>query len=145
MSVLSYLQKRASDAVLSSAETGSIATSIATLQKRLDAWFRDSVTERFQFGSSTRGTILPRKMDALSDIDYMVVFADGGYTPQTYLDRLKRFAEAYYSSSEILQAGDPLRSARSLSRLRPHILAASTLMAVTTAERQATITAIDPP
>ena len=39
MSVLSYLQRRASDAVLSSDETTSIATSISTLQTRLDAWF----------------------------------------------------------------------------------------------------------
>jgi len=109
MSVLSYLQKRASDAVLSTAETTSIATSIATLQKRLDSWFADEVTEHFQFGSSTRGTILPRKMDGLSDIDYMVVFADGGYTPQTYLDRLKRFAEAYYSSSEIRQSSPTIK------------------------------------
>lgn len=109
MSVLSYLQKRASDGVLSASENASISTSIATLQTRLDSWFGDDVSEHFQFGSSTRGTILPRKMDALSDIDYMVVFADGGFTPQTYLDRLKRFAETYYSSSQIRQSSPTIK------------------------------------
>lgn len=104
MSVLSYLQKRASDAVLSPGENASIATSIGALKARLDVWFGTTVSEHFQFGSSTRGTILPRKMDGLSDIDYMVVFSDGGYTSQTYLDRLKRFAENYYSRSEIRQS-----------------------------------------
>lgn len=104
MSVLSYLQTRASNAILSAAEEQSIKTSISTLQTRLNSYFGDEVSEHFRFGSSTRGTILPRSMDEHSDIDYMVVFKDGGYTPQTYLDRLKRFVEYYYSTSEIKQS-----------------------------------------
>lgn len=104
MSVLTYLQQRASDAVLSSGENASITTSITTLGSRLNSHFGATVTEHFRFGSSTRGTILPRSMDAQSDIDYMVVFGDAGYTPQTYLDRLKRFVERYYSRSEIYQS-----------------------------------------
>lgn len=43
-------------------------------------------------------------MDDGSDIDYMVVFSDRGLTPQSYLDRLKRFAERYYSQSDIKQS-----------------------------------------
>jgi len=43
-------------------------------------------------------------MDEHSDIDYMVVFAEGGYKPQTYLDRLRKFVEAKYSTSEIKQS-----------------------------------------
>lgn len=104
MSVITYLDKRASDAVLSTAEESSINTSITTIKARLTSHFSSSVSEQFRFGSSTRGTILPRSMDEHSDIDYMVVFADGGYTPQTYLDRLKRFAESYYSRSDIRQS-----------------------------------------
>lgn len=42
-------------------------------------------------------------MDPSSDIDYLVVFSDSGYQPQTYLDRLKRFAQHYYASSDIKQ------------------------------------------
>ena len=43
-------------------------------------------------------------MDEHSDIDYMVVFADTTLKPQSYLDRLKKFAEANYSSSETKQS-----------------------------------------
>jgi hypothetical protein len=104
MSVLSYLQKRASDAVLSGNETSSISTSISTLQARLNSYFGAGLTEHFRFGSQTRGTILPRKMDEHSDIDYMIVFSEGGYKPQTYLDRLRRFVDTYYSSSSVKQS-----------------------------------------
>lgn len=106
MSVLGYLQSRASSAVLSSTENSSIATSIDTLKSRLDGYFtrdHDALSTHFKFGSSTRGTILPRADDMHSDIDYMIVFEKGGYTPQTYLDRLRTFVEKRYSSSEIYQ------------------------------------------
>lgn len=104
MTVLNYLQSRASEAVLSSTELASINTSINTLANRLSSYFGEDLSEHFRFGSSTRGTILPRAMDERSDIDYMVVFAEGGYTPQTYIDRLRRFAEYHYSSSDIKQS-----------------------------------------
>lgn len=104
MSVISYLEGRASGAVLSGTEESSINTSIATIKSRLSSHFGTGLSEQFRFGSSTRGTILPRSMDEHSDIDYMVVFSDSGYTPQTYLDRLKRFADTYYSTSDIKQS-----------------------------------------
>ncbi|MGX5736055.1 SMODS domain-containing nucleotidyltransferase [Bosea thiooxidans] len=107
MSVLSYLEGRSSSAVLSETEKSSISTSISTLSSRLSSYFTitgDGLTSKFQFGSSTRGTILPRSIDPNSDIDYMIVFEKGGYKPQTYLDRLKRFAEERYSKSEIYQS-----------------------------------------
>lgn len=104
MSVLSYLDGRASNAVLSTNETESIARSVGALSTRLNNFFSNSIANDFRFGSSTRGTILPRRMDEHSDIDYMVVFAESGFTPQTYLDRLRKFVNAYYSSSEIYQS-----------------------------------------
>jgi len=104
MSVITYLQKRSSNAVLSSSENVSIKTSIATLQTRLNNYFGNNVKNHFQFGSSTRGTILPRSMDSHSDIDYMIVFYNGNYTPQTYLNNLRTFVEKYYSKSEIRQS-----------------------------------------
>ena len=104
MSVTTYLEKRASEAVLSSSEVASINTSISTIESRLTSYFGNGLSEQLRFGSSTRGTILPRSMDEHSDIDYMVVFSEKGYNPQTYLDRLKRFADYYYSSSEIKQS-----------------------------------------
>lgn len=104
MSVLSYLQKRASDGVLSGDEKMSINTSISTLKTRLGYHFTTGLKEHFRFGSSTRDTILPRPMDEHSDIDYMIVFSESGYAPQTYLDRLRRFVSAYYSTSEVKQS-----------------------------------------
>ena len=50
---------------------------------------------------------MPRQADNNSDIDYMVVFDISVYEarkPQTYLDRLRRFTETKYSSSEVFQS-----------------------------------------
>lgn len=105
MSVLSFLTDTASNAVLSSSEQSSITTSISTLQTRIGLHFASGVIKQhFRFGSSTRGTILPRSMDEHSDIDYMIVFSENNATPQTYLNRLKALVEKYYSSSEIRQS-----------------------------------------
>jgi hypothetical protein len=106
MSVNSYLTNLASDLVLSELEKLSIITSINTLSTRLNLHFGYNVTEKFQFGSSTRNTILPRKADDNSDIDYMVVFntSEGQKKPHTYLDYLRNFVEKKYSTSEIYQS-----------------------------------------
>lgn len=105
MSVLSFLTNTASNAVLSSTEQSSIATSITTLQSRMGSYFNSgTISQHFRFGSSTRGTILPRSMDEKSDIDYMVVFSENDASPQTYLNRLKTFVEKRYGSSEIYQS-----------------------------------------
>jgi hypothetical protein len=104
MTVLSYLTRRAASAILSDTEQNSIRVSIATLGSRLISMYGVKISEHFRFGSSTRSTILPRALDEHSDIDYMVVFSDGGLTPQSYLDRLRRFADAYYQSSSIKQS-----------------------------------------
>lgn len=104
MSVLSHLTSTASSAVLSSGENSSIATSVSSLQIKLNAYFVSALSEHFKFGSYTRETILPRKLDAGSDVDYMVVFKHGSSKPQTYLDRLRRFVEAKYAKSEIRQS-----------------------------------------
>ena len=99
-----HLSSRASSAILSDSGIFTIDTSISTLQSRLKSHFGTDITNHFQFGSSTRGTILPRSMDANSDIDYMIVFADETSKPQTYVGRLLRFAEKYYASSDIAQS-----------------------------------------
>lgn len=103
MSVLGYLEQRATEGVLSGSENESILKSIATLKTRLNSYF-NNISGHFQFGSSTRATILPRSMDSHSDIDYMVVFNDRGNNPQAYLDRLRKFVEYYYYNSEIYQS-----------------------------------------
>ena len=104
MTVLSHLTDTASKAVLSSTENSSIATSVSTLQERLNAYFGTDISSHFKFGSYTRDTILPRRIDEHSDVDYMVVFADTQSKPQTYLDRFRRFVETKYARSEIFQS-----------------------------------------
>lgn len=110
MSINSYLTNLANSAVLRDSEKASIQRSIATLQSRINTHFSDNslvasqIARHFIFGSHTRGTILPRSFDRQSDVDYMIVFNDASATPQTYLNRLKRFVDAYYSSSEIKQS-----------------------------------------
>jgi len=104
MSVNTYLQELASSLVLNSTEKDSISTSVSTIKSRLDSYFSD-VTEKKVFGSYVRDTILPRKSDSDSDIDLMVVFTNpNDYKPQSFLNRLKGFAEHYYSRSEIYQS-----------------------------------------
>ena len=104
MSLNSYADSLSSNLVLSESEKQSIRTSISTLRSRLSSYF-DDIEEMFEFGSYTRGTILPRKADNDSDIDFMIVFKNGSaFKPQTHLNRLKKFAEKYYSTSEIFQS-----------------------------------------
>lgn len=105
MSVLSYLDDTASSLVLSSNEKSSITTSLSTIKSRIDSYFGSDVKDHFQFGSYTRDTILPRKYDERSDVDYIVIFKNpDNYKPQTLLNWLKQFAEKYYSTSEIYQS-----------------------------------------
>lgn len=104
MSVLTYLSNKASSAVLSSAENESITKSINTLESRISKYFEKNIVQQFRFGSSTRGTILPRSMDEHSDIDYMVVLNNDGTTSQTFLNRMKVFAEKCYQTSERYQS-----------------------------------------
>lgn len=105
MNVNSYLQSLASDLVLTSSEKASITTSIDAIKTNLSKYFGGAVIEKVVFGSYTRETILPRKADANSDVDLMVVFKNpDNHKPQSFLNRLKDFAENYYSRSEIYQS-----------------------------------------
>lgn len=98
-----HLVAVAKSLILTDVENGRIATSITTLQSKLNSYFGNEVTKHFRFGSSVRETILPRKVDEGSDIDYMVVF-NNQYKPATLLEKLRRFANTYYSRSEIYQS-----------------------------------------
>lgn len=81
----------------SSVETQKINTSVNSLRKNLNSYFGNSIDRSFTFGSYERDTILPRKYDRKSDVDVMVVFKDSSYTPETYRNQLKRFADKYYA------------------------------------------------
>jgi len=104
MTVNSHLESIAKAAYVRDYERDSIKRSIATLQYRANNYFSGDMTNQILFGSYSRGTILPRTMDANSDVDYMFVFANDGSKPQTFLARTRRFVERYYSTSEIAQS-----------------------------------------
>lgn len=101
MSINSYLTNIANAAYVRDQEKAGIQRSIDTLRSRLSTEFSGQLSDQFVFGSYSRGTILPRRMDAESDVDYMVVFSDGLLRPNSYLIRLRRFAETWYARSEI--------------------------------------------
>ena len=104
MSVNSYLRNIARNLYISRSgdEYDSIERSVAVIKRRLNSHFSDRMQNGIQFGSSTRGTMLPRATDSHSDVDYMVIFKnENGYKPQTLMMWLRRFAEKYYSQSEI--------------------------------------------
>lgn len=86
MSVLSYLQALSSKLVLSSDESISIAVSLGFLKTNLGRWSHsDEIKDQEAFGSYRRETILPRKYDEGSDVDYMIVFKNtNNYAPETY-------------------------------------------------------------
>lgn len=94
----------ANSAVIRDSEKEGIRRSITNLEAKLRASLSTELSGQLIFGSYTRGTILPRIMDENSDVDYMVIFRDSSYKPQTYLDRLRRFVTAQYPSSEIFQS-----------------------------------------
>ena len=101
----SHLVAVAKSLVLSENEKSKIVTSIKNLQGKLTSWFVDEIIEHFRFGSSVRDTILPRKVDEDSDIDYMVVFEnEEDYKPITLLNHLRDFVEGKYACSEIYQS-----------------------------------------
>lgn len=105
MTVESYLINLASEMIIRGDKKESISNSFSTLESRLKSYFGSANIDVKRFGSYTRGTILPRKYDEKSDIDIMVIFKnDDNYYPQTFLNKLKRFAEAKYSTSEIYQS-----------------------------------------
>ncbi|MDN3509083.1 MAG: hypothetical protein P0S93_03580 [Candidatus Neptunochlamydia sp.] len=104
MTVSNCLKNLSDRAIIRDHEKKSIHDSIDTIKHRLDKHFEDDIEDQFIFGSYTRDTILPRSMDTHSDVDYMVVFNDDGITPQSYLNRLKKFVENQYWSSEAHQS-----------------------------------------
>lgn len=104
MTINGYLTQIANRAILRDDDKAGVQRSIATLQSRLIGHFGSQMSTHFVFGSYDRGTMLPRSMDGQSDVDYMIVFAEGGLRPQSYLDRLRRFAEVRYGRSEVAQS-----------------------------------------
>lgn len=82
----------------------SIVTSISALNTHIGNWsFSDDVIEHYCFGSFDRDTHLPKCIDADADIDYMIVFDTNRLKPDSYLARLRDFADTYYKRSDRYQ------------------------------------------
>lgn len=111
MSVNSYLNELQSDLYVSGTEREKIRRSLDTISDRLNLYFgpgkrnEHRIVKKETFGSYSRDTMLSRKFDEESDIDYMIIFDDAkDYTPQTCLNWLKGFAEFWYKSSIVSQS-----------------------------------------
>lgn len=104
MTVSSYLNNLADRLIIRNLEKDSIKKSFDTLESRLKSYFGGDIGFVRKFGSYHRETILPRDYDFNSDVDVMVKFTDKSYKPQTYLNKLRKFAEYWYSRSEIYQS-----------------------------------------
>lgn len=104
VTVLSYLNDYANEAIIRDSEKDSIKTSIDSINGKFEKSFDFQIKEKIIFGSYSRETILPRRMDENSDIDYMIVFKERNLAPQTYLNKSREFVNTYYSSSEIKQS-----------------------------------------
>ena len=104
MTVSSYLNDLAEKLIIRDSEKDSISRSFHALESRLSNYFGNDIGFVRKFGSYHRETILPRDYDFNSDVDVLVEFKDKSYKPQTYLSKLKRFAEYWYSRSEIYQS-----------------------------------------
>lgn len=99
-----YLWAIANQALISKEERTKIDVSIRTLEKRLTEHFDGSViAQKIPFGSHQRNTMLPRRMDEYSDVDYMIVFSDRDKKPEAYLNRLKGFIRNKYPKSLVYQ------------------------------------------
>jgi len=104
MSVLSYLESLAGDALHLPSEKKRVQDAVLKLQERLTRHFGNELEKHFKFGSSVRGTNLPQQYAEEMDIDYLVVFRERGLTPKTLLRKLIDFAELHYRRNEVFQS-----------------------------------------
>lgn len=99
-----FLGKLARASNQSLIEKDKINSSLGFIRRRLAKDPILDIKKPLVFGSYSRGTLLPRKFDARSDVDLMIEFRDSQFKPQTYLDQLRRFVERTYKSSLIRQS-----------------------------------------
>jgi len=101
---LSYLTDLAKKLKLGETENNSIQSSLTVIMGKLKEYFKDDgLKEVIAFGSYDRDTLLTRKVDTESDVDILIVFEEKRWVSQTYLNKLKEFAETYYKKSEPYQ------------------------------------------
>jgi len=101
---LNYLTDLAKKLKLGETENNSIQGSLTAIMEKLKDYFKDDGLKKvIAFGSYDRDTLLTRKVDTESDVDILIVFEEKRWVSQTYLNKLKEFAETYYKKSEPYQ------------------------------------------
>lgn len=102
--ILTYLSSLSSKLRLPDEERQKIETSVKAIKDKLVVcFFDDGLKEVKPFGSFDRETLLSRKVDSESDVDILIVFDEKKWEPQTYLNKLKQFANDNYSRSDNYQ------------------------------------------
>lgn len=111
MSLNGYLNTLQNDLYVNGTEKDKIMRSIDAIKARLSSYFginkkcEHNIIKKEIFGSYSRDTMISRKFNEKSDIDYMIVFEDvDEYNPQTCLNWLKGFAEYWYPNSIVRQS-----------------------------------------
>lgn len=104
MTVNSHLSRIASACILRDNAKADVDRSVGYIMRNVASYFGADISEQIVFGSYSRGTLLPQRYDAKADVDLMIVFNDGRFRPQTYLDKLRRFTNQGYSTSQIKQS-----------------------------------------
>jgi len=107
--VNAYLISAASACILRDQTKAQIDASVRHIQNSVRSYFGADVSDQIVFGSYSRGTLLPPSLDPEADVDLMIVFSDRSATPQTYLNRLRRFVEDRYPRSEIRQSNPTIQ------------------------------------
>lgn len=102
--VIGHLRNCAFRINMGATEKENIQRSLSVIKFRLMTEFRNEIYVPKPFGSFSRGTMLPRRIDGKSDVDLMVTFKKYDAKPQTYLNRLRRFADKYYATSVVKQS-----------------------------------------
>lgn len=101
---LEYLTTLSAKLKLSPTEITGIESSLEVVKSKLQTYFSgEGLIDIKPFGSFDRGTLLTRKVDTESDVDILVMFDEKRWEAQTYLNKLKQFANDNYTRSEIYQ------------------------------------------
>jgi hypothetical protein len=70
--------------------------------------FRRHIRSVVRFGSSTRGTVLPRPLDETADVDFLILFSGIDLTPSACLNRTLEFANEHFGNRIIEQSTQSL-------------------------------------
>ncbi|MCW3085106.1 MAG: hypothetical protein JWP12_2472 [Bacteroidetes bacterium] len=101
---LTYLQALSTQLRMPATEQQKIENSFKLIKEKLvSSFFDDGLREVKLFGSFDRGTLLSRKVYSESDVDLLIVFDEKKWEAQTYLNKLKQFADQNYPRSDNYQ------------------------------------------